>query len=393
MDAVGRMRGAGLGGGHDEREQTLNQLLVEMDGFESNEGVILLAATNRPDVLDPALLRPGRFDRQIILDRPDLAGRKGVLKVSAREVSLADDVDFDVIARGTPGLSGADLANLVNEAALLAARVGHEAVQMEDFEEAKDKIMLGMERKSVILTDEEVKTTAYHEAGHALVSWLIPGTDPIHKVTIIPRGHALGVTHFLPVDERHNYSKQYWLNALTNALGGRAAERLALDDITTGAAQDIDYATEIARRMVCEWGMSEALGPVTFGKEDRQVFLGREIGHTKDYSESTAILIDKEIRTLVEEGSERARKLLSENIDKLHLLAQTLLERETLTGEDLDELFRGELGSSAAAREEAPTDEPRASDDEPGAAQDETPSEDSASPPTTSDETTHERTE
>jgi cell division protease FtsH len=349
MDAVGRMRGAGLGGGHDEREQTLNQLLVEMDGFESNEGVILLAATNRPDVLDPALLRPGRFDRQIVLDRPDLQGRKGILAVSARDVTLSDGVDFDVIARGTPGLSGADLANLVNEAALLAARVGHKAVEMEDFEEAKDKIMLGMERKSVILTDEEVRTTAYHEGGHALVSWLIPGTDPIHKVTIIPRGHALGITHFLPVDERHNYSKRYWLNMLANALGGRAAERLALDDITTGAAQDIDYATEVARRMVCEWGMSDTLGPVTFGKEDRQVFLGRELGHTKDYSESTAVLIDKEIRTLVEQASERAEKLLSDNLDKLHLLAETLLERETLTGDDLDELFGRSPSPRAAA--------------------------------------------
>jgi cell division protease FtsH len=339
MDAVGRMRGAGLGGGHDEREQTLNQLLVEMDGFESNEGVILLAATNRPDVLDPALLRPGRFDRQIVVDRPELQGRVGILKVSARDVTVDNEVDFEVIARGTPGLSGADLANLVNEAALMAARAGHDAVKMEDFEEAKDKIMLGMERKSVILSDDEVRTTAYHEAGHALVSWLIPGTDPIHKVTIIPRGHALGITHFLPVDERHNYSKQYWLNALTGALGGRAAEKLALSDITTGAAQDIGYATEVARRMVCEWGMSEALGPVTFGKEDRQVFLGREMGRVKDHSEATAVLIDKEIRAIVDEASDRAEKLLKDNLDKLHLLAETLLDRETLTGADLDDLF------------------------------------------------------
>jgi len=339
MDAVGRMRGAGLGGGHDEREQTLNQLLVEMDGFESNEGVILLAATNRPDVLDPALLRPGRFDRQIIVDRPELAGRVGILKVSARNVTLDEKVDFQIIARGTPGLSGADLANLVNEAALRAARVGHKAVEMDDFEEAKDKIMLGMERKSVILSADEVKTTAYHEAGHALVSWLTPGTDPIHKVTIIPRGHALGITHFLPVDERHNFSKTYWLNILTSALGGRAAEKLALTDITTGAAQDISYATEVARRMVCEWGMSEALGPVTFGAEDRQVFLGREIGRSKDHSEATALLIDKEIRVLVDDASERAEKLLAANIDKLNLLAETLLERETLTGDDFDILF------------------------------------------------------
>jgi cell division protease FtsH len=339
MDAVGRMRGAGLGGGHDEREQTLNQLLVEMDGFESNEGVILLAATNRPDVLDPALLRPGRFDRQIVVDRPELQGRVGILKVSARDVTLDENVDFEVIARGTPGLSGADLANLVNEAALMAARTGHKAVEMEDFEEAKDKIMLGMERRSVILSNDEVRTTAYHEAGHALASWLIPGTDPIHKVTIIPRGHALGITHFLPVDERHNYSRQYWLDALAGALGGRAAEKLALSDITTGAAQDIAYATEIARRMVCEWGMSEALGPVTFGKEDHQVFLGREIGRVKDHSEATAVLIDKEIRAMVDQASARAEMLLSENLDKLRLLAETLLERETLTGRDLDELF------------------------------------------------------
>ena len=364
MDAVGRMRGAGLGGGHDEREQTLNQLLVEMDGFESNEGVILLAATNRPDVLDPALLRPGRFDRQIVVDRPELKGRIGILKVSAKEVTVAKDVDFKVIARGTPGLSGADLANLVNEAALLAAREGHDAVEMEDFEEAKDKIMLGMERKSVILSDEEVRTTAYHEAGHTLVSWLTPGTDPIHKVTIIPRGHALGVTHFLPVDERHNYSKQYWKNALVNALGGRAAEKLVLTDITTGAAQDIDYATEIARRMVCEWGMSDVLGPVTFGKEDRQVFLGREMGRVKDHSEATAVLIDKEIRSLVEEASAQAEKLLSDNLDKLNLLANALLDRETLTGDDVNELFGATPKAKADDKEEPPEpDQPE--DDEP----------------------------
>jgi cell division protease FtsH len=348
MDAVGRMRGAGLGGGHDEREQTLNQLLVEMDGFESNEGVILLAATNRPDVLDPALLRPGRFDRQIVVDRPDLQGRIGILKVSAREVTLAENIDFEVIAKGTPGLSGADLANLVNEAALLAARRNHDAVEVDDFEEAKDKIMLGMERKSVILTDEEIKTTAYHEAGHALVSWLIPDSDPIHKVTIIPRGHALGVTHFLPADERHNYAKQYWLDTLTHALGGRAAEELALREITTGSAQDIDYATEIARRMVCEWGMSDVLGPVTFGKEERHVFLGREMARPKEYSEATAVLIDQEIRGLIEWAMDRARKLLSDNVDKLRLLAEALLEHETLTGDDLDRLL-GKGGEGGGA--------------------------------------------
>jgi cell division protease FtsH len=364
MDAVGRMRGAGLGGGHDEREQTLNQLLVEMDGFESNEGVILLAATNRPDVLDPALLRPGRFDRQIIVDRPDLQGRLGILKVSARDVTLADDIDFEVIAKGTPGLSGADLANLVNEAALLAARRSHDAVEVDDFEEAKDKIMLGMERKSVILTDEEIRTTAYHEAGHALVSWLIPESDPIHKVTIIPRGHALGVTHFLPADERHNYAKQYWLNTLTHALGGRAAEELALRDITTGSAQDIDYATEIARRMVCEWGMSDVLGPVTFGKEERHVFLGREMARQKEYSEATAVLIDQEIRGLIEWAMDRARKLLSENVDKLHLLADALLKRETLTGSELDQLLGGAPPEPGADAPDAGAD--AAEDDQAG---------------------------
>ena len=384
MDAVGRMRGAGLGGGHDEREQTLNQLLVEMDGFESNEGVILLAATNRPDVLDPALLRPGRFDRQIVVDRPELRGRVGILKVSARNVTLDDRVDFEVIARGTPGLSGADLANLVNEAALRAARVGHKAVEMDDFEEAKDKIMLGMERKSVILSDDEVKTTAYHEAGHALVSWLTPGTDPIHKVSIIPRGHALGITHFLPVDERHNFGKQYWLNTLTSALGGRAAEKLALTDITTGAAQDISYATEIARRMVCEWGMSDTLGPVTFGKEDRQLFLGREMGRTKDHSEATAVLIDKEIRALVDSASGRAEKLLGDNMDKLKLLAETLLERETLTGDDVNEMFgvavegrNSPLGNSS---EEAAGDDTDSAGD--AGTADESPSPEAVEPPT-----------
>jgi cell division protease FtsH len=369
MDAVGRMRGAGLGGGHDEREQTLNQLLVEMDGFESNEGVILLAATNRPDVLDPALLRPGRFDRQIIVDRPELQGRVGILKVSARDVTVDEEVDFEVIARGTPGLSGADLANLVNEAALI-----------------KDKIMLGMERKSVILSDDEVRTTAYHEAGHALVSWLIPGTDPIHKVTIIPRGHALGITHFLPVDERHNYSKHYWLDMLAGALGGRAAEKLALSDITTGAAQDIGYATEVARRMVCEWGMSEALGPVTFGKEDRQVFLGREMGRVKDHSEATAILIDREIRAIVDKASERAMKLLSDNLDKLHLLAETLLERETLTGSDLDNLFRtpqgdGSHGEGGSGDETLPHDAKTEDEAEDGEVQSEPRSPEDAEPP------------
>ncbi|MBM3307901.1 MAG: ATP-dependent zinc metalloprotease FtsH [Candidatus Eisenbacteria bacterium] len=339
IDAVGRMRGAGLGGGHDEREQTLNQLLVEMDGFESNEGVILLAATNRPDVLDPALLRPGRFDRQIVIDQPDLQGRKKILEVSARGVKVAADVDYEVVARGTPGLSGADLANLVNEAALLAARRNRDAVAAQDFDDAKDKIMLGMERKSVILSEEEARTTAYHEAGHALIAWLIPGSDPIHKVTIIPRGHALGVTHTLPVDERRMVKRQYAIDALARALAGRAAEEIAIGEITSGSAQDIDHATEVARWMVCNWGMSDTLGPVTFGKEERHVFLGREMGRVKDYSEATAVLIDQEIRKLIDSSLERARTLLSDNRDKLHLLAKALLERETLTGAEIDGLF------------------------------------------------------
>jgi len=341
LDAVGRMRGAGLGGGHDEREQTLNQLLVEMDGFESNDGVILLAATNRPDVLDPALLRPGRFDRQIVVDQPDLQGRKGILEVSAQGVTVDKEVDFEVIARGTPGLSGADLANLVNEAALLAARRDHEAVTADDFEDAKDKIMLGMERKSVILSEEEIRNTAYHEAGHALVSWLTPGSDPIHKVTIIPRGRALGLTFLLPEDERHNYTKEQLVNNLTRLMGGRAAEELALKQTTMGAMGDIDTATELARRMVCEWGMSEALGPVSFGKEERHVFLGREMGRAKDHSEATAVLIDQEIRSLVESAAAHARELLTENLDKLHILADALLKRETLTGTEVDELLSG----------------------------------------------------
>jgi cell division protease FtsH len=339
IDAVGRMRGAGLGGGHDEREQTLNQLLVEMDGFESNEGVILLAATNRPDVLDPALLRPGRFDRQIVIDQPDLQGRKKILEVSARNVKLAGDVDFEIVARGTPGLSGADLANLVNEAALLAARRNRDAVTVSDFDDAKDKIMLGMERKSVILSDEEARTTAYHEAGHALIAWLIPGSDPIHKVTIIPRGHALGVTHTLPVDERRMVKRQYAVDALARALAGRAAEEVAIGEITSGSAQDIDHATEVARWMVCNWGMSDTLGPVSFGKEERHVFLGREMGRVKDYSEATAVVIDQEIRRLIDTALERARTLLADNSDKLHLLAEALLDRETLTGAEIDELF------------------------------------------------------
>ena len=339
LDAVGRMRGAGLGGGHDEREQTLNQLLVEMDGFESNEGVILIAATNRPDVLDAALLRPGRFDRQIVVDLPDLKGREGILKVSSKQVVLNDEVDFERLSKSTPGLSGADLANLVNEAALHAARLDRDSVMMADFEDAKDKVMLGIERKSMVISEEDLKVTAYHEAGHTLVGWVIPGGTPLHKVTIVPRGHTLGTTHFLDSDDRMSQPKQHWLNELTNLLGGRAAEETMFNEITTGAAGDIQYATEIARRMVCSWGMSEELGPVAFGRPKRQVFLGREMAYPDDISEKTAELIDGEIRRLINESLERARALIRGNEDKLHALAAALLDRETLTSEDVEEIL------------------------------------------------------
>jgi cell division protease FtsH len=342
LDAVGRQRGAGLGGGHDEREQTLNQLLVEMDGFDSNEGVILLAATNRPDVLDPALLRPGRFDRQIVVDRPDVRGREGILKVHTRGVPLADDVEVRVLARATPGLSGADLANLVNEAALLAARKNRKKVMMEDFEEAKDRVMMGVERRSLIISDEEKKTTSYHEAGHALVSWLQPGSDPIHKVTIIPRGRALGLTHLLPIDERYTRSKSYLFMTLTTLMGGRAAEEHVFTQITNGAANDIETATEIARKMVCEWGMSDKLGPITFGKREELIFLGREISQHKDYSEQTAVAIDEEIKSIVETAHERAKHLIQDNLQKLHDLANALLEREILDGDEIDKVLKGE---------------------------------------------------
>jgi len=342
MDAVGRQRGAGLGGGHDEREQTLNQLLVEMDGFDANEGVILLAATNRPDVLDPALLRPGRFDRQIVVDRPDVRGREGILGVHTRAIPLADDVDLKVLARATPGLAGADLANMVNEAALLAARRNRKKVVMEDFEEAKDKVMMGTERRSLIINEEEKRTTSYHEAGHALVAWLQPGSDPIHKVTIIPRGRALGLTHLLPLDERYTRTRDYLMMTLTTLMGGRAAEELVLDQMTNGAANDINTVTEIARKMVCEWGMSEKLGPISFGKKEELVFLGREIAQHKDYSEKTAVAIDAEIKAIVEGAQASARKLLEENLDKLHELANALLEREILDGEEIDKILKGE---------------------------------------------------
>jgi len=342
IDAVGRHRGAGLGGGHDEREQTLNQLLVEMDGFESNEGVILIAATNRPDVLDPALMRPGRFDRQIVVDRPDAKGREGILKVHIRKIPLDDSVDLRVLARGTPGLAGAELANMVNEAALLAARRNHRKVTMRDFEDAKDKVMMGTERKSMIISDEEKKMTAYHEAGHVLVGKFTPHGDPIHKVTIIPRGRALGVTHYLPMDDRHTYSREYCLGVLARMMGGRAADELIFGQKTTGAGNDIEQATGLARKMVCEWGMSETLGPLTYGKKEEMVFLGREISSHKDYSEETAVMIDKEIRGLVDGANDQAKKILTDNRDKLEALAKALLEREILDAPEIDRILRGE---------------------------------------------------
>jgi cell division protease FtsH len=342
IDAVGRHRGAGLGGGHDEREQTLNQLLVEMDGFDSNEGVIMIAATNRPDVLDPALMRPGRFDRQIVVDWPDVRGREGIFRVHTRNIPIADDVDLQQLARGTPGMAGADIANMVNEAALLAARRNRKKVTMQDFEDAKDKVMLGTERKSLVMTDEERRTTAYHEAGHALVAWLLPGSEPVHKVTIIPRGRALGITSYLPREERHSRSKEDLERWLCSAMGGRAAEQLVFSHLTTGAANDLENATALARRMVCELGMSDNLGPLTFGKKEEMVFLGREIASHKDYSEQTAVLIDQEVRNIIERNYAKATGLLKENLEKLHQLANALLEREVLDGDEMDRLLRGE---------------------------------------------------
>jgi len=339
IDAVGRLRGAGLGGGHDEREQTLNQLLVEMDGFDTTEGVILVAATNRPDVLDPALLRPGRFDRQVVVNRPDLRGRAEILKVHTKKVPIATNVELEKIARGTPGFSGADLENLVNEAALWAARLNKKEVEVVDFEMAKDKVLMGAERKSLILSDEEKRTTAYHEAGHALIAKLIPGTDPVHKVTIIPRGRALGVTMQLPIDDRHGYSKGYLYNQLAILMGGRVAEELVLKEMTTGAGNDLERATDLARKMVCEWGMSEKMGPLTFGKQNEQVFLGRELGSQRDFSESIAMEIDQEVKRLVTENYERAKRLLTENMISLKRLAEALLEKEVLDGSDIDNIL------------------------------------------------------
>ncbi|MGD9038105.1 MAG: ATP-dependent zinc metalloprotease FtsH [Desulfobacteraceae bacterium] len=339
IDAVGRHRGAGLGGGHDEREQTLNQLLVEMDGFESNEGVILISATNRPDVLDPALLRPGRFDRQVVVPVPDIRGREQIFKVHVRKTVLGDNVDLSVLARGTPGFTGADIENMVNEAALMAARRGKDKVEMAELEDAKDKVMMGTERKSMIISDEEKKTTAYHEAGHTIVAKLIPKTDPIHKVTIIPRGRALGLTQQLPIDEKHTYPKDYLLNNIAILMGGRVAEELVLNIQTTGAGNDIEKASDLARKMVCDFGMSDNLGPLTFGKREEQIFLGREIAQHRDYSELTAQKIDEEVRSIVTGGYERATKLIKDNLDTLHRMAAALLEKETLDAEDIDKIM------------------------------------------------------
>jgi len=344
IDAVGRHRGAGLGGGHDEREQTLNALLVEMDGFDTNEGVILVAATNRPDVLDPALLRPGRFDRRVVVDRPDLRGREQILKVHTRSTPLAETVDLSVIARGSPGFSGADLANLVNEAALNAARYNKKKVEMIDFEYAKDKVMMGPERKSMIMTEEEKKNTAYHEGGHALVAALLPDADPLHKVTIIPRGRALGVTMQLPAEDKYSHTKEYLESTITVMMGGRIAEEKFLGHMTTGAGNDIEKATELARKMVCEWGMSE-LGPLTFGKVEGEIFLGRDFGRTQDYSEATANQIDAEVRRIVTQSYGRAEKLIEEHESVMHRLARALLEKEVLDGEEVLQIIAEETGT------------------------------------------------
>jgi len=342
IDAVGRHRGAGLGGGHDEREQTLNQLLVEMDGFESNEGVILVAATNRPDVLDPALLRPGRFDRRIVVNRPDVKGREGILAVHTKKIPLADDVNIHVLARGSSGFSGADLANLVNEAALNAARYNQKVVRMLDFEFAKDKVMMGSERRSMIINDEEKKVTAFHEAGHALLAVLLPHADPVHKVTIIPRGMALGVTMQLPVEDKHNYTREYLNDQIAILLGGRIAEEITMNGMTTGAGNDLERSTELARKMVCEWGMSDAMGPLTFGKKEEQIFLGREIAQHQDYSEDTAIRIDHEIKRFVTSNYERARAVLEQHKPALLRIAEELLAREVLDAEQVRRILAGE---------------------------------------------------
>ncbi len=339
IDAVGRHRGAGLGGGHDEREQTLNQLLVEMDGFEANDGVIIIAATNRPDVLDPALLRPGRFDRQVIVPVPDIKGRQMILEIYGKKTKMAAEVDMAVIARGTPGFSGADLENLVNEAALMAARKGKEEIDADQLEQAKDKIMMGAERRSMIINDDEKEITAYHEAGHALVAHLLPGTDPIHKVTIIPRGRALGLTMQLPIDEKHTHAKKFLLNSISILFGGRVAEKIIFDEVTTGAGNDIERASELARKMVCEWGMSDELGPLSYGKKEEQIFLGREISQHRDYSEDTARKIDAAVEKIIIEANDRVTQLLTDNRDILESIAKDLLERETIMLEDMDRII------------------------------------------------------
>jgi cell division protease FtsH len=351
IDAVGRHRGAGLGGGHDEREQTLNQLLVEMDGFESNEGVILISATNRPDVLDPALLRPGRFDRQVVVPIPDIKGREAILKVHAKKTVLGEDVDIRTLARGTPGFTGADLENMVNEAALMAARRNKEKVEMADFEDAKDKVLMGAERRSMIISEEEKKTTAYHESGHALVAKLLPNTDPIHKVTIIPRGRSLGLTQQLPIDEKHTYPKEYLVNNISIFMGGRAAEEIVLGIQTTGAMNDIERATTLARKMVCDFGMSENMGPLAYGKKEEQIFLGREIAQHRDYSEQTAQKIDGEVQRIVTLAYQKTSGLIKGNIETLHLMAKTLLEKETLDAKDIDAIMAGAAKLSNAGTE------------------------------------------
>ncbi len=365
IDAVGRQRGAGLGGGHDEREQTLNQLLVEMDGFDSNEGVILIAATNRPDILDTALLRPGRFDRRIIVNMPDVKGREDILKVHIKNIPLDKQIDLSVLARSTPGFSGADLANLVNEAALLAARLDQEKVTMEDMESAKDKVLMGVERKSMIISEDEKKSTSYHEAGHALIAFLLPEADPIHKVTIIPRGLALGTTQQLPLDDRYTYSKDYLEAQLSVLMGGRASEKMLLGKTTTGAANDFEKATDIARKMVCQWGMSD-LGPVTFGERDDLIFLGRDLAMHKNFSEKTAELIDAEVKKIINRNFDRTKELLEKHRDKLINVAKALLEKEVLTSEELEEIIKGKkiakdkkASLTSKVKEEKPKKEPK----------------------------------
>lgn len=342
IDAVGRKRGAGVGGGHDEREQTLNQLLVEMDGFEQNSGIIIIAATNRPDVLDPALLRPGRFDRQVVVDRPDVVGREGIFAVHTRKIPLSEDVDLKILARGTPGLSGADIANVINEAALFAARRSSDKVTMYDFENAKDKILMGIERRSLVISDKEKEMTSYHEIGHVLIGKLVPKSDPVHKVTIIPRGRALGVTASLPEEDLHSYSKEYIDAKLVMLMGGRAAEKLVFGNTTSGASNDIKRATDLARKMVCDWGMSDVVGPINYSTSEDELFLGRELAHQREFSESTQVLIDDEVRKLIFDANSKAERILSENIDLLHSAAQILLERETLDAIEIEMLMKGE---------------------------------------------------